>query len=1028
MMRADSREATGAEIAVIGMAGRFPGAPDVAALWANLAAGVESVRAFTDDELRAAGVDDATLADPSYVRAGGWLEGADLFDAPFFGFTPREAEITDPQQRIFLECAWEAMEDAGCSPRNFAAPVGVYAGMSPSAYLIDNLLPNRGLLAGGASFDVMVGNDKDYLATRVSYKLGLRGPSLSVQTACSTSLVAIHLACRSLLGGECDLALAGGVAVHNVKPRGYPYRQEGIMAPDGHCRAFDEAARGTVGGGGAGVVVLKRLEDALADGDTIRAVILGTAINNDGSAKVGYMAPGADGQAAVIADALSVAGVDARTVSFVEAHGTGTPLGDPVEVAALTRAFRAHTDDRSFCALGSIKTNVGHLDTAAGVAGLIKTVLALENRTIPGTLHFQRANPKLEIERTPFHLAASAAEWKSDGPRRAGVSSFGLGGTNAHAVLEEAPAPEPRAGEPRPVQLLVVSARTPEALDAARERLASRLESGPEVDLADAAHTLQTGRAEMECRAAVAAASPEEATRALRAARGGPARTGRAVTFLFPGQGAQHVGMAAAAYATEPVFRAELDRCAAILAPELGFDLRDALYPPPGGEAEAEARLSSTAVTQPAVFAVEWALARTWESWGVKADAMLGHSVGEFVAATLAGVFSVEDALRLVAARGRLVQSLPGGAMLGVFLAEADLLPRLPAGVSLAAVNGDTTCVVAGPTDAVAAFERSLDDEGIETIPLHVSHAGHSAMMDPVLAPFRELVSRAGPRAPTRPYVSSLTGRWITPGEATDPGYWARLLREPVRFGDGVATLLEEEGRCFLECGPGRSLGSLIPRGGEHAVVSSLPRSDAASRDSHALADAVGRVWSAGVPIDWSAYSAGRGGRRVPLPTYPFERRRYYIEALTAPAAVAHLASEPADSVAPGHERPAMRVAYSAPSTELEQAVADVWSELLGTARVGVDDDFFELGGHSLLATRVIVRLRSDFGVELPMDSLFVAPTVAGLAVLLDDLLRADADAIRELEERLLADVEAMSEDEVLDALADPPAAESGRS
>ncbi|HEX8431389.1 MAG TPA: type I polyketide synthase, partial [Longimicrobium sp.] len=565
--------------------------------------------------------------------------------------------------------------------------------MSPSAYLIDNLLPNRALLAGGAAFDVMVGNDKDYLATRVSYKLGLRGPSLSVQTACSTSLVAIHLACRSLLGGECDLALAGGVAVHNVKPRGYPYRHDGIMAPDGHCRAFDEAARGTVGGAGAGVVVLKRLEDALADGDTIRAVILGTAINNDGSAKVGYMAPGADGQAAVIADALSVADVDARTISYVEAHGTGTPLGDPVEVAALTRAFRAHTDDRSFCALGSIKTNVGHLDTAAGVVGLIKTVLALEHRTIPGTLHFQRANAKLEIERTPFRLAASAAEWKSDGPRRAGVSSFGLGGTNAHAILEEAPHPAPRAGEPRPVQLLVLSARTPEALDAARERLAARLESAPATDLADAAHTLQTGRAEMEWRAAVPAATTDEAIRALRSARGGPARTGRAVTFLFPGQGAQHVGMAAAAYDTEPVFRADLDRCAAILVPELGFDLRDVLYPHAGRESDAEARLATTAVTQPAVFAVEWALARTWESWGVKADAMLGHSVGEFVAATLAGVFSLEDALRLVAARGRLVQLLPGGAMLGVFLAEADLVPRLAATISLAAVNGDTTCV-----------------------------------------------------------------------------------------------------------------------------------------------------------------------------------------------------------------------------------------------------------------------------------------------------------------------------------------------
>jgi phthiocerol/phenolphthiocerol synthesis type-I polyketide synthase E len=878
MYAAQPRELTGAEIAVVGMAGRFPGAPGVAQLWDNLRDGVEGISRFTPDELRAAGVDPALLADPAYVPAAGWLRDAEWFDAAFFRFTPSEALITDPQHRLLLECAWEALESAGYAPAKFAGPVGVYAGVSGSAYLMENLLPNRALLAGGAMYDVMVGNDKDYLATRVSYKLGLRGPSLAVQTACSSSLVAVHLACRGLLCGECDLALAGGASIPQVRPRGYRWREGGILSPDGRCRAFDAQSGGTVSGAGAGVVALRRLEDALADGDTIHAVILGSAINNDGNAKVGYMAPGADGQAAVIRDAITMAGVDARDISYVEAHGTGTPLGDPVEVAALTRAFRGWTEDRGFCGLGSVKTSLGHLDAAAGVTGLIKAVLALEHRTIPATLHFERPNPGLEIERTPFYVTGRTTEWESTGPRRAGVSSFGIGGTNAHVVLEEAPAPAPRDGAPRPVQLLVLSARTEAALDAARANLADHLERHPETDPADAAFTLQQGRAEMDWRAAVPAATAEEAARALRGMRGTPAGRDRPVAFLFPGQGAQHVRMAAGVYASEPVFRAELDRCAETLRPELGFDLRDVLFPPAEDEAAAAERLGQTAVTQPALFAVEYALAQLWMSWGVRPDAMLGHSVGELVAATLAGVFTVDDALRLVAARGRLMQSLPAGAMLAVALPEAELLPRLADPVGLAAVNGPDSCVVSGPAEAVRALEARLEADGVECRRLHTSHAFHSAMMDPVLAPFRELVGRAAPRAPSVPYVSSLTGTWITAAEATDPGYWARQLRHAVRFADGVATLLEADGRVLIETGPGRTLGRLVPRPGAHAVIASLPHPKDAGDDVRALADAVGRAWSEGVAIDWAAYGAGRGGRRIPLPTYPFERQRYWVE------------------------------------------------------------------------------------------------------------------------------------------------------
>jgi acyl transferase domain-containing protein len=873
-----ARELTGAEIAVVGMAGRFPGADSVHALWRNLVDGVEGIRRFTPDELRAAGVPDAVIADPSYVPAGGWLADADGFDAAFFRYTPREAEITDPQHRVFLECAWAALEDAGYAPSRITVPTGVYAGVSQSVYWIENLLPNRALLAGGAVYDAMVGNDKDYLASRVAYKLGLRGPALGVQTACSTSLVAVHVACRALLGGECDLALAGGASVHSVKPRGYVYRDGAIYAPDGHCRAFDAQAGGTVGGSGAGVVVLKRLEDALADGDPIRAVLLATAVNNDGAGKMGFMTPGAEGQAAAITDALTLANVDARSVSYVEAHGTGTPLGDPVEVAALTRAYRGWTADRGFCAIGSLKASIGHLDQAAGVAGLIKTVLALQHRTIPKSLHFTAPHPALEIDRTPFYVAAETRAWEADGPRRAGVSSFGIGGTNAHAVLEEAPAPAPRAGTPRPVQLLVLSTRTQAALDAARRNLADHLEMHPSTDLADAAYTLQLGRTEMDWRMSVAAADASDAVSALRASVGTDSKSGRPVAFLFPGQGAQHVRMAAGVYVSEPVFRDALDRCAEILRPELGFDLRDVLYPPEGDEDAATERLGQTAVTQPALFAVEYALAQLWMHWGVRPDAMLGHSVGEFVAACLAGVFALDDALRLVAARGRLMQSLPAGAMLAVFLPEAELLPRLPHGIALAAVNSPALCVVSGQTDAIRAFEEALIAEEIEVRRLHTSHAFHSGMMDPVLAPFRELVRRASPRAPSRPYVSGLTGTWITDAEATDPEYWARQLRHAVRFRDGIQTLLAAPDRILLEVGPGRTLGRLVGRGGSHVVIPSLPHAKDAADDLRALLDAAGQAWAAGAAVDWAAFNEGRGGRRTPLPTYPFERQRYYLE------------------------------------------------------------------------------------------------------------------------------------------------------
>ncbi|HWN41216.1 MAG TPA: SDR family oxidoreductase [Thermoanaerobaculia bacterium] len=830
-------------IAIIGMSGRFPGAENVDAYWRSLREGVESISTFPDEDKR-----------PGYVPRAGALDDIERFDARFFGYSPREAELMDPQQRLFLEESWKALEDAGIDPARPPGRIGVFAGTGMSSYLLDHVYPNRERLD---AYQAGVANDKDFLATRVAYKLDLRGPGLTVQTACSTSLVAVCVACQSLMNGDCDAALAGGVTLRLPQRSGYVHVEEGILSPDGHCRAFDAEARGTVPGSGVGVVVLKRLSDAVRDGDEIRAVIRGWALNNDGGGKAGYTAPLTEGQAGVIQEALALAEVDPATVSYVEAHGTGTRLGDPIEVAALRRAF----EGAEACLLGSVKTNIGHLDCAAGVAGLIKTVLALEHREIPPTLHFKQPSP--EIDFGPFRVVDRLTEWRSEGPRRAGVSSFGIGGTNAHVVLEEAPhPPAPSPGPPSTPSpgegetcLLVLSAKTPSALETVTENLARHLEVHPELDLRDVAFTLQTGRQPLDVRRAAVVRDRKD----LSWMTAQPEPGFVPVAFLFPGQGAQHDRMAAELYGRWPVFRREMDRCAGILKMDLF-----------AGD------ILQTEIAQPALFAVEYALARLWMDWGVQPEAMLGHSVGEFVAACLAGVFSLEDALALVAERGRLVQATPPGAMLSVPLGEEALAEWLDGELSLAAVNGPDLCAVSGPFDAIERLEQRLP----ASRRLHTSHAFHSALVEPAVAPFRERVAKVERRPPQIPFLSNVTGTWITAEEATDPDYWARHLRQPVRFAPAVAALLAEPRRLLLEVGPGTTLTTLVRRGGEarDRIVPSLPHPQDAETDTQAILGAAGRLWLAGVPL-----VAAEPGRKVALPTYPFEGERYWIERGAAP-------------------------------------------------------------------------------------------------------------------------------------------------
>ena len=884
-------------VAIVGMAGRFPGAGDVDKFWSNIKNGVESITHFSPTELD---IPVETMEqDPNarFVCAKGILDGVDMFDARFFGYLPREAELMDPQHRMFLELCSDAIEHAGYDAQRYPGAIGVYGGCYMDTYLMWNLCSDPKFLARFiesiqvGSLQTELGNDKDYLATRVAFKLGLRGPAMTLQTACSTSLVAIATACQSVASYQCDMALAGGVTIVLPQKKGYFYKEGSMLSPDGHCRTFDEQAAGTVFSNGAAVLLLKRVEDAIADGDTIYAVIRGYATNNDGAGKVSYTAPSVNGQAEVISMALSMADIDARTIGYVEAHGTATPMGDPIEVAGLTTAYRAYGPDTNYCAIGSVKANLGHLDIASGAIGLIKTTLSLHEAVLPPAINFTRPNPNIDFAASPFYVNTELRAWpERDFPRRAGVSSFGVGGTNAHVVLEQAPEramPLPGRGH----SLLVLSARTEAALAAQAQRLADFLEARPTLLLEDVAHTLQVGRRQFEHRRIVVASTVEEAVVCLRkAAIPGETTHLQAstpkVAFMFPGQGSQYPGMARQLYEAEPVFRAAIDRCCDALSgtDDAAQDPRKYLLwseeSPAQDLEQASLELAQTRIAQPAIFAMEVALVSLLHSWGIRPDAVLGHSVGEFAAACTAGVFDLEEAMRLVALRGRLMQQQPAGKMLAVRASVDDLQAILPDGVTIAAINAPALSVVSGPADAISKLAERLASDDIQATELVTSHAYHSAMMAPARQPLTEAVGRVMRKPATLPIVSTATGAAIAADGFGDPDYWGMQLMSPVRFADSVA-VASQDGSILLEVGSGRTLTGLarqtVARSAAGSVLPCLGPVQAPGQDLRHLLFTVGQLWLAGVDPDWTALQSGIR-HRIALPTYPFERKRFWVD------------------------------------------------------------------------------------------------------------------------------------------------------
>lgn len=991
------------DVAVIGMAGRFPGANTIDELWNALKLGKETIRFFKDSELDES-ISDRLKSDPLYVKARGVIDNADQFDTGLFGLPPTIAQLMDPQQRVFMEIAWEALEQTGYLPQHYGGRVGVFAGCGNNTYYLNNVLGNKERVDQVGSFQVMTLNEKDYIASRTAYQLNLKGPAVSVYSACSTSLLAISQAVQSIRSEQCDVALAGGASITAPINSGHLYQEGAMLSKDGHCRSFDAQGQGTVFSDGAGVVLLKSLEAARRDGDMVYAVIKGIGVNNDGAGKGSFTAPNAEGQAGAIAMAIEDAGIDASSISYIEAHGTATPLGDPIEMDGLSIAF-GEQSEKQFCAIGSIKSNMGHLTQAAGVAGLIKTVLALHHKQIPASINFSVPNPAIDFANSPFFVNTELRDWTLQDvhkakARRAGVSSFGVGGTNVHVVLEEF-VPEVTAIRTdsnvveRPAQLITWSAKTANSRELYANRLADVVDK-QDVSLADTAFTLQTTRADFSHRRFIVAHSSSELVEKLRVpGTTSGSRTAKEapgeVVFMFPGQGAQYLNMGRVLYEHETVYRQAIDQCAELLNAYMDTDIRRVLYPQTGDQ-EAEQRLKNTRYTQPALFVTEYALAQLWMSWGIEPSVFCGHSVGEFVAAHLAGVFTLDDALKLIAIRGRMVSEQPRGSMLTVRLQAETLQAMIPATLSIAAINSHKLCVVAGPDEYIADFARLLDEQSILNQPLETSHAFHSVMMDPIVGDFEKLVQGVTLNRPQKPVVSTVTGMWLTDTQAMDSGYWAKHLRETVRFADAVDTILGLDNPLLLEVGPGHVTATLARQqkaAKPITILAGLVNHQDWPTACQSILTTLGQLYVNGLNPDWRAFYAGQARKRINLPTYTFDRKRCWVD----PVVAAPIAASSTGDTSPVTTPSTLKTKVSMRKDMLIRKINDLLEAASGIdmADVTPDMSFLEIGLDSLLLTQVSLTLKKEFGLPITFRQLTNDYATPGLlADYLDQALPAE--------------------------------------
>jgi amino acid adenylation domain-containing protein len=998
------------DIAIIGIAGRYPKAKTIKEFWENLVNGVEAISFFNDDELEIIPNSNPD-SELKFVKARGVLEEADMFDAEFFGFNPKEASIMDPQHRVFIECCWNALEDSGHVPEKFNGSIGIFAGSSLNTYLIYNVLSDRNKqeeLANSyqiADYTTLTGNDNGFLTTKVAYKLGLKGPAINVQTACSTSLVAIGQAYQSLVTGQCDMALAGGVSISFPQKRGYYFVDGSIGSIDGHCKPFDADATGTVFSSGAGVVVLKRLDDAIRDGDSIYAVIKSVALNNDGSDKAGYMTPSIDGQTEVILKAQQIAGVDPETIKYVETHGTGTPVGDPIEVTALEKAFRAATDKKQFCGIGSVKSNIGHTDAAAGVTGLIKAALTLKHRTIPPTLHFKKPNPRFDFSKSPFYVVDKLTRIEENSnPIRAAVSSFGVGGTNAHAILEEFTDNEIKSDDKTKKQLLIVSSKNENSLKANATVLADFLLSNPNENLNDIAFTLQEGRKEFEWRQFVIASDTAEAEKLLRNAVAGNINKSKVnfsernhLVFMFPGQGAQYVNMGKGLYDSEPLFKRTVDECSEILKPHLDLDIRELLFPENINEESAK-KLEQTVYTQPALFVIEYALAKLFISYGIKPNSMIGHSVGDYVAACLADVFTLEDALFILSRRAKLMQQQKSGSMLSVRSSEEEIKKILENDIAIAAINSPNLIVLSGETERIKLFSEKLNEMKIENRILFTSHAYHSQMMEPAIEPFVKEFQNINLNKPSAPFISSLTGTWITDEQATDPNFWASQLRNTVRFSDGIKELQKTNNLILIEIGPGRALTTMASQhkkeSGKQIVITTLTQPNEDADDLTNFLNAIGKLWLSGVKIDWKNFHKGKHRKRLHLPGYQFDRKSYWIEPPKKIPIKKNVKSVITESAVQLTKKEKVKKVIQGEAMTRKEYIAGILKEILeelsGISKSELDETktFLELGFDSLFMTQVSLAFQKKFDVKITLRQLLeTAPSINAIAEFIDGSL-----------------------------------------